>query len=61
MYRLVGRTRRRLNYWGFDVTEGKGVFSRALSSVVEVRTRETSRQPGYRHQHQLIGALTKRP
>jgi hypothetical protein len=50
-----------LNYWGFDVAESKGVFSRALSSVVEARTRETARQPGYRHQHQLIGALTKRP
>jgi hypothetical protein len=50
-----------LNYWGFDVAEGKGVFSRALSSVVDARTREASRQLGYRHQHQLIGALTKRP
>jgi hypothetical protein len=61
MYRLTGRTRRRLNYWGLDVTEGMGVFSRALRAVIEVRTRETPRQPGYRHQHQLIGALTKRP
>jgi len=56
-----GRKWRHLKYWGFDVVEGKNVFSKALSSVVEARTREASRQLGYRHQHQLIGALTKRP
>jgi hypothetical protein len=36
-------------------------FRKALSSVVDVRGREAGRQVGYRRQHQLIGALTKRP
>jgi len=43
------------------VVESKNDFRKALSSVVGVHTREANRQLGYRRQHQLIGALTKRP
>ena len=43
------------------MVESKNDFRKALSSVVEVRGREASRQVNYRFQHQLIGALTKRP
>ena len=41
--------------------ESKNDFRKALSSIVDVRGREASRQVGYRFQHQLIGAITKRP
>jgi hypothetical protein len=43
------------------MVESKTDFRKALSSIVEVKGREAGRQLGYRHQHQLIGALTKRP
>lgn len=41
--------------------ESNNDFRKALSAVVDVRSREANRQIGYRRQHQLIGALTKRP
>ena len=43
------------------MVESKNDFRKALSSIVDVRGREAGRQLGYRRQHQLIGALTKRP
>jgi hypothetical protein len=43
------------------VVESKNDFRRALSAIVDIRAREAGRQVGYRRQHQLIGALTKRP
>jgi hypothetical protein len=43
------------------MVESKNDFRKALSSIVDVRGREANRQVGYRYQHQLIGALTKRP
>jgi hypothetical protein len=36
-------------------------FRRALGSVIEVRGREATRQIKARHEHQLLGAFTKRP
>jgi len=41
--------------------EGNNDFRKALSAVVDARGREANRQIGYRRQHQLIGAVTKRP
>ncbi len=41
--------------------DSKNDFRKSLSSIIEVKAREAGRQLGYRHQHQLIGALTKRP
>jgi hypothetical protein len=41
--------------------ESKNEFRKSLDGLIGVRTREASRQIGYRFQHQLIGALTKRP
>ncbi|HVX80425.1 MAG: hypothetical protein ACTHOR_13805 [Devosia sp.] len=41
--------------------ESKNDFRKALSAVVDVRSREAGRQVSFRRQHQLIGALTKRP
>jgi hypothetical protein len=41
--------------------ESRNDFRKALSSVVDVKGREASRQIDYRRQHQLIGALTRRP
>ncbi len=41
--------------------ESKNDFRKALGSVIEARVRETSRTSGYRFEHQLIGAFTKRP
>jgi len=43
------------------MVESKNDFRKALSAIVDVRSREAARQIGYRRQHQLIGALTKRP
>lgn len=43
------------------MVDSKNDFRKALSSIVDVRAREADRQIGYRRQHQLIGALTKRP
>ncbi len=44
-----------------EMIESKTDFRKALSSIVDVRGREAARQVDYRFQHQLIGALTKRP
>ena len=41
--------------------ESKNDFRKALGSVIEARSREATRQVNYRFQHQLIGAITKRP
>jgi hypothetical protein len=43
------------------MVESKNDFRKSLSSIVEVKAREAARQVGYRRQHQLIGALTRRP
>jgi len=43
------------------MNDSKNDFRKALSAIVDVRSREAARQIGYRRQHQLIGALTKRP
>jgi len=47
--------------WNFTMNDSKNDFRKALSAIVDVRSREAARQIGYRRQHQLIGALTKRP
>ena len=51
-----------------DVTEGdcnmpesKNDFRKALGSVIDASTREATRQVSRRFEHQLIGAVTKRP
>ena len=36
-------------------------FQRSLDGVIGARTREATRQINFRFQHQLIGAVTKRP
>jgi hypothetical protein len=41
--------------------ESKNDFRQALSPVIEARGREATRRISARHQHLLIGALTKRP
>jgi hypothetical protein len=41
--------------------EGRKDFRGALGSVIEVRGREAARSVGRAHEHQLLGALTKRP
>ena len=41
--------------------ESKNDFRRALSSVIEVRGREATRNIARAHEHQLLGAFTKRP
>lgn len=41
--------------------ESKIDFRKALSSVIEARGREATRQTGHRYEHQLLGAFTKRP
>lgn len=41
--------------------ESKHDYRKALGSVIEARSREATRQVNYRFQHQLIGAVTKRP
>lgn len=43
------------------MTENRNDFRKALGSIIDVRCRESSRQVSYRMQHQLIGAVTKRP
>jgi len=43
------------------MVESKQDFRKSLSAVIDGRSREAMRQVGYRRQHQLIGALTKRP
>jgi hypothetical protein len=41
--------------------ESKNDFRRALGAVIAVRGREAARQIKARHEHQLLGAFTKRP
>jgi hypothetical protein len=41
--------------------ESKYQFRKSLDGLIGARTREATRQVDYRYQHQLIGALTKRP
>lgn len=41
--------------------ENKNEFRRSLDGIVGARTREATRQVNFRFQHQLIGAVTKRP
>jgi hypothetical protein len=41
--------------------DSKNDFRKALGAVIEARGREATRQVSYRFQHQLIGAVTKRP
>jgi hypothetical protein len=43
------------------MTESKTGFRNALGGLIDARGREASRQVSYRMQHQLIGAITKRP
>ena len=43
------------------MVESKNDFRKALGSLIDATSREAGRQLGYRRQHQLIGALTKRP
>jgi len=43
------------------MVESKNDFRKALGALIEVNSREATRQLRYRRQHQLIGALTKRP
>lgn len=58
--KTVGRqqTFRRMEY---KMTESKNGFRSALGGLIDARGREASRQVSYRMQHQLIGAVTKRP
>lgn len=42
------------------MTESKH-FHKALGGLIDARSREATRQVSYRFQHQLIGAVTKRP
>ena len=41
--------------------DSKTDFRRALGAVIEVRGREAGRNIARHHEHQLLGALTKRP
>ena len=41
--------------------ESKNDYRRALGAVIDVRGREATRRASTRHEHQLLGALTKRP
>jgi hypothetical protein len=41
--------------------ESKIDFRRALGSVIEARGREATRRIARSHEHQLLGAFTKRP
>lgn len=43
------------------MTESKNGFRSVLGGLIDVRGREATRQVSYRMQHQLIGAVTKRP
>jgi len=47
--------------WSDEMTESKNGFRNALGGLIDARGREASRQVSYRMQHQLIGAVTKRP
>lgn len=41
--------------------DSKNDFRRALGSVIDVRGREATRTVARIHEHQLLGAFTKRP
>lgn len=41
--------------------EGRKDFRSALGPVIEVRGREAMRSTSRSHEHQLLGAFTKRP
>lgn len=41
--------------------DSKNDYRRALGAVIDVRGREATRRVSARHEHQLLGALTKRP
>lgn len=41
--------------------ESKNDFRKALGSVIEARGREATRSIARNHEHQLLGAFTKRP
>lgn len=43
------------------MTESKNSFRNTLGGLIDCRGREATRQVSYRMQHQLIGAVTKRP
>jgi hypothetical protein len=43
------------------MAENKNGFRNALGGLIDARGREATRQINYRMQHQLIGAITKRP
>jgi len=43
------------------MAESKNGFRNALGGLIHARGREATRQVNYRMQHQLIGAVTKRP
>jgi hypothetical protein len=45
----------------FPMPDSKTDFRRALGAVIEVRGREAGRNIARHHEHQLLGALTKRP
>lgn len=44
-----------------EMPETKTAFHRSLDGIVGARTREATRQVNFRFQHQMIGAITKRP
>lgn len=52
---------RGLTKWMYEMPENKNEFRRSLDGIVGARTREATRQVNFRFQHQLIGAVTKRP
>ena len=41
--------------------ESKNDFRRALGAVIDARGREAGRRIARNHEHQLLGAFTKRP
>ena len=41
--------------------ETKNTVRRALGSIIEARGREATRSIARNHEHQLLGAFTKRP
>ena len=47
--------------WRLEMPETKNDFHRSLDGIVGARTREATRQVNFRLQHQMIGAITKRP
>ncbi|HQZ13655.1 MAG TPA: hypothetical protein PK286_12300 [Devosia sp.] len=41
--------------------ESKNDYRKALGAVIDARGREATRRISARHEHQLLGAFTKRP